>query len=104
MSTETYVRIDLGETGMVGIAAVDLGGGSLVAAGDVVAPLTQLLGPIETLSKAVMDALKKAEPTAFTVELDFSVGIAAGGVLTMFGKASGSAAVKATLNWSKAAT
>lgn len=56
MSTETYVRIDLGETGMVGIAAVDLGGGSLVAAGDVVAPLTQLLGPIETLSKAVMDA------------------------------------------------
>lgn len=48
--------------------------------------------------------MKKAEPTAFTVELDFSVGIAAGGVLTMFGKASGSAAVKATLNWSKAAT
>lgn len=103
MATESYVTIDMGEAGKVGIAAVDLGGGSLVAAKDRVAELGQVLGPIESFSKAVMDALKKAEPTSFTVELDFSVGIAAGGVLSIFGNASSSAAVKATLTWSKAA-
>jgi hypothetical protein len=101
MPTETYVTIDLGDAGSIKMQAVDLGGGGLVDAKDLVAPLAKLLDPVESLSKAVMDALKKAEPTSFTVELDFSIGIEAGGVLTVFGKASGNAAIKATLSWSK---
>jgi len=103
MSVETYVTVDLGDAGTVKVAAVDMGGGSLVDAKDLVAPLARLVGPIETLSKAVMDALKKAEPTSFTVELDFNVGVEAGGMFTVFGKASGTAAIKATLAWSKSA-
>lgn len=104
MAAESYVTLDLGNGETVGVAAVDFGGGSLVDASDVVAPLSQLVKPIETLSKAVMDALKRVEPNSFTVELDFTIGISSGGVMTMLGKASGSAAVKATLNWSKSAT
>ena len=101
---ESYVTIDLGEAGQVKVAAVDLGGGGLVAdRGDFVAPLAKLVGPIEALSRAVMDALKKAEPTSFAVELDFNVGVGSGGLITVFGKVSGSAAVKATLTWNKSA-
>ncbi|MBV9858386.1 MAG: hypothetical protein JOY82_28295 [Streptosporangiaceae bacterium] len=101
MSAESFVLLDLGDGEMVGVAAVDMGGGSLVDAGDVVAPLSQLVKPIETLSKAVMDALKRAAPSSCEVELNFSVAISSGGVMTVFGKASGSAAVKATLSWAK---
>lgn len=104
MPTESYVTLDLGDGETIGVAAVDLGGGSLVDARDVVAPLSKLIKPIETISKAVMDALKKAEPSSLTVELDFSVAISSGGAMTVFGKASGSAAVKATLTWSKSAS
>jgi|ERR1700727_204376 hypothetical protein len=99
---EDYVTIDLGEAGQVKMVAEVLSGGGLVAdRGDIVAPVAKLVGPIESLSKAVMDALKKAEPTSFTVELDFNVGIEAGGFIPVFGKASGSAAIKATLTWAK---
>lgn len=99
--SEAYVRLDLGDGQSVGVAAVDLGEGTLVDGRDLVAPLAQLIRPIETLSKAVMDALKKAEPSSLAVELEFSVAISSGGMLTVFGKAAGNAAVKATLNWSK---
>jgi len=99
--SESYVRLDLGDGQTVGIAAVDFGEGSLVDSRDMVAPLSALVKPIETLSRAVMDALKKAEPTSLEVELQFSVAITSGGVMTVFGKASGSAAVKATLTWAK---
>jgi len=100
MPAETFVTLDLGDGETVGVAAVHFGGGSLVDSKDVVAPLSQLIKPIETLSRAVMEALKKVEPSSFSVELNFSVAISSGGVLTVFGKASGSAAVTATLNWS----
>jgi hypothetical protein len=99
---EDYVTIDLGEAGQIKMVAEDLGGGGLVAdKGNIVEPVAKLVGPIESLSKAVMDALKKAEPTSFVVELDFSVGVEAGGLITIFGKASGTAAIKATLTWAK---
>lgn len=99
---DEYVTIDLGDGALIKMAAVDLGGGGLVGGpNSAVAPLSQLIKPIETLSKSVMDALKRAEPTSFVVELDFSVGIEAGGFISVFGKASGSAAIKATLTWSK---
>ncbi len=102
MTAESYAWLDLGDGVKVAVAATDFGGGSLVSASDVVAPLSKLIGPIETISKAVMNALKKAEPTSFTVELDFSVGISSGGFTMAFGRATGTAAVKATLTWSKA--
>ena len=102
MATESYINLDLGDAGVVKVAAVDLGGGGLVKdTGDLTEPATKLLGPIEAVSKGVMDALKKAQPTSFTVELDFTVGIESGGMTLIFGKASGSATVKATLVWDK---
>jgi Trypsin-co-occurring domain 1 len=100
-AAESYVRLDLGDGQTVGIVAADFGEGGLVDARDMIAPLSALVKPIESLSKAVLEALKKAEPTSVVVELDFSVAITSGGVMTVFGKAAGSAAVKATLTWAK---
>lgn len=100
MARERYVTIDLGDGGTLKVEAQDLGGAGLVADKDVVARLPEVIGPVETISREVLEALKRVAPTKATVELGFSLGVEAGKLFALFGKASGEASLKVILEWS----
>lgn len=95
------VSLDLGDGDRLVIVAEQVGP-ELVADKDIVARLSAVTGSIDKVSRAVLDALRKIEPTKVTVELAFSLAIEAGQVVALFGKGKGEASIKATLEWAKA--
>ena len=98
---EQTLTLDLGDGDRLVIVAEQVGS-QMVAEKDIVARLGAVTGSIEKVSRAVLEALRKVEPTKASVELAFSLAIEAGQLVALFGKGKGEASIKATLEWAKA--
>jgi hypothetical protein len=100
MAGERTIAIDLGDDDKLVIVAEQIGP-ALVADEDIVAKLSKVTGSIEKVSRGVLDALRRVEPSKATVELSFALAIEAGQLVALFGKGKGEASITATLEWSK---
>ncbi len=93
------LTLDLGDGMKIAVAAEE-SGPQLVANENIAAALEAVTGPIEKVSREVLDAVKKAMPTKATVELGFGLAIEQGQLLALFGKGKGEASIKVVLEWS----
>ena len=102
MQSERTVTVDLADNGALKIAAVDLGGAELVGeTEEIVAKLSDVAGPIESVSATILEAVKRAAPDKTTIELNFGIAVEAGKLFALLAKASGEASIAVTLEWSK---
>lgn len=101
MARERIVTLDLGDGGQLKVEAQDAGGPELVADSDVVAQLQELVAPIETMGREVLDALKRAAPSKASVELGFGLVVESGKLFALIGKGSAEASLKVTLEWAR---
>jgi hypothetical protein len=77
------------------------GGGETDIGFDVAAGLDQVTDAISAVSGQVVDALKKAAPKKFTVEMGFEFKVEQGGLVALFTRVSGDAAIKVTMEWER---
>lgn len=107
MAADSYGRtvttVDLGEGASLKVEAIDLGGGSqLVGEGEeLVASFADVAGPIESVSRKILEAVKGAAPDKTSIELTFGVAVEAGKLFAFLAKGSAEASIKVTLEWSK---
>jgi hypothetical protein len=99
MADERTVTMDLGG-GMKLAVVAEVTGPQLVADDKVVAELSHVTGPIERVSREILEAAKRAKPSKATVELGFGLAIEQGVLISLFGKGKGEASIKLTLEWS----
>jgi len=74
-------------------------GGTLVSDTDVVMRLESLTGSIETVSRSLLNAVKKVGPQHGEVEVSFGLAIEAGQLVALLGKAKGEASIRVLLGW-----
>jgi len=67
----------------------------------VAAGLDQVTDAIGAVSGKVVDALKKAAPKKFTVEMGFEFKVEEGGLVALFTRVAGEAAIKVTMEWER---
>lgn len=63
--------------------------------------LDQVTDAITAVSGKVVDALKKAAPKKFTVEMGFEFKVEEGGLVALFTRVAGEAAIKVTMEWER---
>ncbi|GAB3416373.1 CU044_2847 family protein [Flindersiella endophytica] len=100
MVQERPIKLDL-EDGTFLLVVAEQVGPVQVADKGVVAKLGSVVAPIETLSRNVLDAMKRVGPSKATVELSFGLAIEQGQLLALFGQGKGEASIKVTLEWAK---
>jgi Trypsin-co-occurring domain 1 len=100
MGGQRIVTVTL-EDGTAMAVLADQVGPTLVADKDVVARLGTVTASVESVSRNLLDAVKRAAPTSATIELGFSLAIEEGQLVALFGKARGEATLTVTLEWSR---
>jgi hypothetical protein len=100
MAGERTVTLDLGDNTMMVVQA-EQQGPQLVADEKIVATLERVTAPIERVSREMLEAVKRVQPSKATVELGFGLAIEQGQLLTLFGKGKGEASIKVTIEWAK---
>lgn len=103
MARERTVTVDLGDGAMLKVDAVDLGGSQLVGDADLIAPFGEVAGPIESVSRRILEAVQRAAPDKTTIELTFGLAVEAGKLFAFLAKGSADASIKVTLEWSNKA-
>lgn len=101
MPQERMVSVDLEDGGTLVVVA-ERHGPEMVSNNAIIAKLSGVTDAIEKVSRNVLAAVKAASPSAATVELGFGLAVEAGQLVALFGKGSGEASIKVTLEWSKA--
>jgi Trypsin-co-occurring domain 1 len=99
VAEDRVLTIDLGDGMLVAVVAEE-SGPQLVANEQIEATLDKITGPVERVSREVLEAVKKATPTKATVELAFGLAVEQGQLLALFGKGKGEASLKVVLEWS----
>jgi Trypsin-co-occurring domain 1 len=79
--------------------AVETTGGALVADQDILARVSTIAASVESVSRSMLDAVKRVSPKSATVELNFGLALEAGQLVALFGKAKGEASITVTLEW-----
>lgn len=81
------------------VVVADQVGPSLVADRAVDGRFAQVTASVERVSTDVLDAVRRARPTAATVELAFGLAVEEGRLVALFGKAKADASITVTLEW-----
>ena len=94
------VDLDLGDGVIVKVQATKLSGSELVGdEGKLVNRLQAITGPLGSVSSSVLEAVRRAAPTKAVIELEVGIAVESGKLFAVFGKGSGEAGLKVTLEW-----
>lgn len=99
MSFDVKNKVQLDDNSYIFIETASLGGEEEVSFN--VPKLSEVQKQIESVSKMVLETIKKVSPQKAKVEFGVQIGVESGSLTTVLVKGTGNANLKITLEWEK---